>query len=35
MLTDGGYRHIGVAPPAGKQGDWFAAVSLETDKDDA
>jgi Holliday junction DNA helicase RuvB len=34
MLTDGGYRHIGVAPPVGKQGDWFAANSSEIDQDD-
>ncbi|MDE1900540.1 MAG: Holliday junction branch migration DNA helicase RuvB [Alphaproteobacteria bacterium] len=34
MLTDAGYRHIGLAAPAGRQGDWFADMQDKNDETD-
>ncbi|MDE2030365.1 MAG: Holliday junction branch migration DNA helicase RuvB [Alphaproteobacteria bacterium] len=33
MLTDGGYRHIGVAVPAGRQGDFLSVGAGDADED--
>ena len=34
MLTDGGYKHIGLTLPAGRQNDWFAGLQEKPDDDD-
>ncbi len=31
MLTEAGYKHIGLSLPAGRQGDWFPALQEKTD----
>jgi Holliday junction DNA helicase RuvB len=35
MLTEAGYKHIGLTIPAGRQGDWFSNLQGKTDDDDA
>lgn len=35
MLTEAGYKHIGLTLPPGRQGDWFAALQEKTDDDEA
>jgi len=34
MLTESGYRHIGLTVPAGKQGDWLAALQEKNANDE-
>ena len=34
MLTDGGYKHIGLTLPAGRQNDWFAGLQEKQDDDE-
>jgi Holliday junction DNA helicase RuvB len=34
MLTEAGYRHIGLTLPAGRQGDWFSTLQDKTEDDD-
>jgi hypothetical protein len=33
MLTEAGYKHIGLTLPAGRQGDWFSNLQEKTDDD--
>jgi Holliday junction DNA helicase RuvB len=35
MLTEAGYKHIGLAPPAGRQGDRFSTMQEKIDDDEA
>ncbi|MFA4994559.1 MAG: Holliday junction branch migration DNA helicase RuvB [Bdellovibrionales bacterium] len=35
MLTEAGYKHIGLNPPAERQGDWLPNLQEKTDDDNA